>query len=93
MKIKHKNKQINNIQEYYYTNDIDIASLLVCKGYNLINITYITQTKVTFIFLKNQEIEPIVESFWTNLAEVKALDFTNTRKNLKSRIYGSNNNY
>lgn len=74
-------------KNYYYCSDIEIASTLVAKGFILASINKISETKATFIFKKDRGIEGIVDGFWTNRIEVYPLEFANTRKNLKSRIY------
>lgn len=76
----------------YYSNDIDIATTLICKGYELLDITHMGQGKYSFVFKNYPTIHDAVAGFWDNRIEVKPLEFANIRKNLKSRIYGMGKN-
>jgi hypothetical protein len=94
-----KNKQdeghipLDDYTNYYYTNDIDVASMLVCKGYNLKDVVAISHNKATFVFKNHTAINDAVDGFWSNRIEVRPLEFANARKNLKSRIYGMRKGY
>lgn len=93
MKKQSKSNKLNHVplddyQKYHYTNDIDIASVLVCKGYTLEDIVPVSHIKVTFVFKNHPAIDDAVDGFWSNRIEVRPLEFSNARKNLKSRIYG-----
>ena len=74
-------------KNYLYCSDIEIASTLVTKGFTLASINKVSETKATFIFKKERGIDDVIDGFWTNRVEVFPLEFANTRKNLKSRIY------
>lgn len=78
---------LNDYEHFYYCTDIEIASTLVAKGFELASIDKISETKATFIFRKERGIDAMVDGFWTNSIEVYPLEFANARKNLKSRIY------
>lgn len=84
---------LDDYKNYYYSNDIDVAAALVCKGYVLVDIVPVNVTKATFVFRNHQTIVSAVEGFWSNKIEVRPLEFANSRKNLKSRIYGMNKSY
>lgn len=84
---------LDDYQNYYYSNDIDVASTLVCKGYTLVDIVPISHTKATFVFKNHPAITDAVDGFWSSRIEVRPLEFANTRKNLKSRIYAMQKNH
>lgn len=71
----------------YRTSDIDIASTLICKGYQLSDLSLIHGNKAIFLFENNPNIEVIVRDFWNDQIEVFPLKFSNIRKNLKSQVY------
>src|SRR5574343_594982 len=79
---------LDDYKHYYYSNDIDVASTLICKGYELVDITPVSHNKATFVFKNHSAITDAVEGFWSNRIEVRPLEFANVRKNLKSRIFG-----
>ena len=78
---------LDDHEHYAYISDIEIAATLVAKGFTLASIDKISETKATFIFRKERDIEDVVDGFWSNRIEVYPLEFANARKNLKSRIY------
>lgn len=84
---------LDDYENYYYSNDIDVASTLICKRYELVDIIPISQNKATFVFKNNRSISTDVEGFWGNRVEVRPLEFANVRKNLKSRIFGMKKAY
>ena len=44
-------------------NDIDVASTLICKGYELVDITPVSHNKVTFVSKNHPAITDAVEGF------------------------------
>ena len=82
--------RLSGDENHYYLNDLDLASALICKGYELIDMTPMGYEKYTFIFKNTGTITDTVNKFWSNKIEVNPLEFSNVRKNLKSRIYGMN---
>jgi len=84
---------LDDYKNYYYSNDIDVASVLVCKGYALEDVVPISNNKATFVFKNHPAITDAVDGFWSNRIEVHPLEFANARKNLKSRIFGMRKDY
>lgn len=77
----------------YRTTDIDVASTLLCKGYELAHVFLLTGSKANgrkacFVFHGHPAIEDAVQGFWSNRIEVTPQQFANARKGLKSRVYG-----
>lgn len=79
---------LDDYENYYYSNDIDVASALICKGYTLADVVPLSYLKATFVFNNHPAILEAVDGFWSNRIEVRPLEFANARKNLKSRVYG-----
>ena len=90
---KHVNEVPLDDNEKYLSNDIDVAVVLICKGYTLEDIKLLTNKKATFVFKNHPAIKDAVDGFWSNRIEVHPLEFANTRKNLKSRIYAMQKDY
>lgn len=84
---------LDDYVNYYYSSDIDVASLLACKGYTLLDIVTVSHKKVSFIFKNHPAIKDAVNGFWSNRIEVHPLEFANARKNLKSRVYAMQRSY
>ncbi len=84
---------LDDYENYYYSNDIDVAATLVCKGYTLEDVVIASHKKATFVFKTHPAITDAVDGFWSNRIEVHPLEFANARKNLKSRIYAMQKSY
>jgi hypothetical protein len=84
---------LDDYQTYYYSSDIDVASVLVCKGYALVGVMPVNDIKATFVFKNHPAIPDAVDGFWSNRIEVHPLEFANARKNLKSRVYAMRKDY
>ena len=84
---------LDDYVNYYYQSDIDVASMLMCKGYALEDIVAVSHKKVTFVFKNHPAIKDAVDGFWSNRIEVHPLEFANARKNLKSRVYAMQRSY
>ncbi len=78
----------DDYENFYYCTDIEIASMLVCKKYTLVDIVPERNGKATFVFHNMEGIPDAIKAFWSNRIDVHPLEFANTRKNLKSRIFG-----
>jgi hypothetical protein len=78
---------LDDYENYFYNEDIEVASALLCRGYKLIDIVPHTRTKMTFVFKSHQTITDAVDGFWSNRIDVRPLEFANHRKNLKTRIF------
>ncbi len=78
---------------YFETTDFDLSVTLVCKNYVLESIETGKGGKLVFLFNKEKDIASAVDEYWSNKILVNPLEFTNVRKNLKSRIYGMKKNY
>lgn len=79
---------LEDYDNFTYTPDIELASTLVCKGFEIVSIDLVTPNKATFIFKRSAGIDAVIDDFWGNRLEVKPLEFAAARKQLKSRIYG-----
>lgn len=93
MKKQNEYVSLDDHENYYYSNDIDVASTLICKDYVLTDIVPLNNLKATFVFKNHPTITNVVSDFWFNRIEVDPLEFANTRKNLKSRIYAMQKSY
>jgi hypothetical protein len=84
---------IEDVGSYFHTYDFDFAVTLICKECNLVTIDTEQGGRLAFIFQDTPQIKEIFDGFWANKISVDPLEFTNIRKNLKSRIYGMKKGY
>ncbi len=73
--------------------DFDLAVTLICMGCILETIDEESKGKLTFVFKDDEDIRDAIEQYWSNKLLVSPLEFSNARKNLKSRMYGIKSNY
>lgn len=83
----------DELDRYFETTDFDLSVALMCKNYVLESIENELGNKLVFVFQKDEDIEDVVDGYWSNKILVSPLEFANARKNLKSRIYGMKKNY
>jgi len=67
------------------TTDLNIASFLLCKGYELKELERLNDRQIRFVF--NEDIEKAeLDAYWAN-EPVGVLDFTKANKDLKQRLH------
>ncbi len=81
-----KKNERSQVSAAYQTHDLDLASTLICENCSLMKIS-LTGNRAMFHFEANARISKIVSKFWDDTIKVPPLKYSNTRKNLKSRIY------
>lgn len=71
----------------YTTTDIALGAYLVSIGYRIVSIDKTDPGRSEFYFARAEGLDKYVETFWSNKAQVNPLDYFNSIKYLKSRIY------
>lgn len=79
-------KTINQNQSFQ-TYDISLASFLIYAGFKLTKLDRFNPKKILFCFEHKEGIGQIVEEYFSGNCQVDPLEFFNTLKNLKNRIY------
>lgn len=82
---------LNDWTDYFYTSDFDLSVTLLCKRQSLISIDGKANGKLTFIFKNTPELKEVFDGYWSGEVTVNPLEFSNARKNLKTRIFGMRN--
>lgn len=72
---------------YWATFDLGCSGALVAKKFSLVFLNKENPRKVQFIFLKKVGIEKVINDYWANTLEVKAREFFDAIKMIKSRLY------
>lgn len=72
---------------YFYTTDFDLSVTLLCKKHTLVTIDAEPNGKKIFVFKSDSALGKVVDGYWMNKVEVYPREFSNERKNLKSRIF------
>ena len=76
---------------YWGTYDLGLASGLLCKGFQLVQLDRENIHKVQFIFLRKGEgeLEKLAQDYWNNNLQTDALSYFNNTKKIKNMLYSS----
>ena len=72
---------------YWATFDLGCVVALVYNDFQIVSLKKENPKKVQFIFLKEVGIEKVINEYWANTLEVKAREFFDATKMIKSRLY------
>ena len=76
------------LDDYFKTNDFPLVVTLVCKGFSLATLDRDdTSKKYKFFFDMSKGLKEVVDKYWLHMVSVEPLEYENTRKNLKARMY------
>lgn len=84
----HQYVPLDDWTNYFYSTDFDLAVTLLCKNFEMVTIDAEQNGKKIFVFKNDAGIGDVVDGYWSNRIDVHPLEFANTRKNLKSRLFG-----
>ncbi len=70
------------------TADLALASVLVEKNYELLELERNYGNRVSFVFERTPEIEGVLADYWGNRITVNPRIYFDAIKHLKTRIYG-----
>jgi hypothetical protein len=79
---------MNEDKNLYYCTDLSLASALVLK-FPIDKIDSANTKKVVFIFIDSTQLQNNIENFWNNSMRVSPLEYFNSIRNLKTRIYSN----
>lgn len=75
-------------KELMDTQDMGLAIALVCCGFQLIQLEKSgINSRVTFRFIAEEEIDQRAQEYWNGTLKVAAKLFWNESKNIKTRLY------
>ena len=74
--------QLNN----FITSDLSLCAALCCLDYQIKKLEK-NGAKVIFFIANDEELETIVEKFWSHQLKVDPLRYFNCLKEVKTRIY------
>ena len=78
----------NTLQEkdYFKTSDIALCSSLCCYGYQVDAVDK-QYAKATFLIKKDEQLDALIQQYFTHQLKVEPLGFFNFLKEIKTRIY------
>lgn len=76
-----------NINIYYQTSDLALATV-ISLYYPIDSIDRQNPQKIQFNFIRNQELDQLIENYWHGELKINPQVYFNQLKTLKSRIHG-----
>lgn len=78
----------NDLNEYFATSDLPLATTLVVLGYPIKKYQRSPETgRVNFVFVQTKELEKTIESFWEGQLLVEPSRIFEVMKRIKTRLY------
>lgn len=74
-------------KDFFKTSDISLCSALCCYGYQIETINKQNTGRAFFLIKKDEQIENLIQSYFTHKLKVEPLAFFNFLKEIKTRIY------
>ena len=84
------NKKLNNQENYFQTSDISLCATLCCYGYQLESVDSKNPQRAVFLINKNEQLDNLIQKYWTHQLQVEPMSFFNYLKEIKTRIYNTN---
>lgn len=81
----------NNISpnNTFETTDLHLASVLLSLGYTLDCIDKREPHKAIFLFLRDDKLDEIIQSFWARALKIEPLSLLTSLKLIKNRLYSN----
>lgn len=74
--------------EIFSTQELSLVAALLSWGFPLDSIDKTNPSKVTFIFIRNSELDQAIQTYWDNSGRISPKIYFNALREVKSRIYG-----
>lgn len=79
--------QLLQEKDYLKTSDISLCSALCCYGYQIEAIDKQDASKAIFLIRRDEQIDGLIQQYFTHQLKVEPLSFFNFLKEIKTRIY------
>lgn len=79
----------NHYANNFTTFDLGLAAGLVSAGCPVSHLDKSQPQKVQFMFERKEGLDEVIQLYWANSLQVSALEYFNSIKMLKNRIYSS----
>jgi len=78
-----------SVKDCFATTDLNLASVLLSLNYTLDCIDKREPQKATFIFLRQDDLDEVIQSFWARALKLEPLSVLTNLKLLKNRLYSN----
>ncbi len=74
-------------KDYFKSSDISLCSALCCYGYQIEAINKQNPSKAVFLIKRDEQLDGLIQLYFTHQLKVEPLSFFNFLKEIKTRIY------
>jgi len=74
-------------KDFFKTSDIALCSALCCYNYQVEAIDRQNPSKVIFLVKRDEQLDGLIQLYFTHQLKVEPLSFFNFLKEIKTRIY------
>lgn len=74
-------------KDFFKTSDIALCSALCCYGYSIEAVDKQNPKKVVFLIYRDENLEDLIQKYFSHQLKVEPLSFFNYLKEIKTRIY------
>lgn len=75
--------------DFYATSDLSLAATLQCYGYHIEAVDKNNPAKVIFLIRRDEQLDTLVQMYFTHQLQVEPITFANALKEIKTRIYNA----
>lgn len=86
---KRRDTTLSDPSAVFTTYDLGVSTALWCAGFNLLSVDKENPKKALFIFQKTDNIEKVVDLYFSDRLEVKARSYFDHLKALKNKLYSA----
>ncbi|OGL81170.1 hypothetical protein A3B21_02680 [Candidatus Uhrbacteria bacterium RIFCSPLOWO2_01_FULL_47_24] len=73
--------------DYFRSSDISLCAALCCCGYQIETVDRQNPSKAIFLIKRDENLDDLIQSYFTHQLKVEPLSFFNFLKEIKTRIY------
>lgn len=75
--------------DFFKSSDLCLCSALCCYGYNIEAIDKQNPNKAIFLIKRDEELDNLIQQYFTHQLKTEPLAFFNFLKEIKTRIYNA----
>lgn len=80
-------KKLLKENDYFKHTDISLIATLCCYGYQVEAVDKQKPSKVIFLIKRDEQLDDLIQKYWTHQLQVDPMSYFNFLKELKTRIY------
>ena len=74
-------------KDFFKSSDLSLIGALQLYGYQIETMDRSNPEKIVFIIKRDEELDNLIQAFWSRSLSIEPLAYFESLKNIKSRIY------